>query len=123
MTREELTKLAERVEGLTGWCRDTNAEVALVAGWTPTQFGSEQRDGWLSPSGHIVGALPSFFTSLDAAMSLVPEGWEGVVHIGSDPGAGLYQLNNPRSHKNSRAATPALALTAAALRARAEQLP
>lgn len=64
-------------------------------------------------------AEPLAFTAvgafLDAAASLVPEGWGWEIY--SD---GLTILRREIEHKASKAATPALALTAAALRAMAE---
>ena len=82
-------------------------------------FTIEQEIGRLiNPQATRLSVFPAYTASLDAAMSLVPEGWQGVIHIGSEPSAGLFMLSDPRSHKNSRAATPALALCAAALRLR-----
>ena len=112
-------KLSERVEAHNGgdsW--PLRVDIAEALGWTSKPVGGVI--AWYAPEEPDVmkAGPPKWLTSLDAAMPLVPEGWEGVIHIGSDPSAGLFMLHNSRSHKNSRAATPAIALCAAALKVR-----
>ena len=122
-----LTELADRVEALTGPCRKVDlAIVAIVK--------AGMRSPWFI-------APPSFTGSLDAAMALVPEGW-AVEQLSMWPAhpdgdelsqsrCNLLQLqfgswrNGQRPYSyggstqvKSRATTPALALCAAALRAR-----
>lgn len=121
-------KLSERVERLEGPDQGVDADICIALGIAgPNSEGAaniRRDDVW---EGDLIfeidgeeccNPIPPLTSSLDAAMSLVPEGWEGVIHIGSDPSAGLFMLHNSRSHKNSRAATPAIALCAAALKAR-----
>jgi hypothetical protein len=73
-------------------------------------------------------APPSYTSSLDAAMTLVPEGLDWRVELCADIrcglGAAVYKPGAAKSFPGVTlysAATPALALTAAALRARAQQ--
>jgi len=64
-------------------------------------------------------ALPRYTTSLDAALSLVPEGWHWCACSDERPGfANVHQLVSGVGPANSaEAASPALALCAASLRA------
>lgn len=78
-----------------------------------------RRDGW---NPH---AIPHYTTSIDAALTLVPEGWCGDVEVGD-----CGNLEGKRGHLwngefapdarevRSEAHTPALALCIAALKAR-----
>jgi len=125
MTAAELIALAARVEGLTGPCRETDGLIAKAL--NPELDWVLFDDCWGSRCPHdgIAFDMPKPFTaSLDAALGLVPEGsWfpridrsspsEWRVNIGhANYGPGV----------NAKAPTPALALTAAALRARAAEL-
>lgn len=67
--------------------------------------------------------VPLFTSSLDAAMALVPEGWSR--STSNENGYEEVTLNNHGLKRTAwaHAATPALALTAAALRAHAAQEP
>jgi len=118
--REALLALAERVEKLIGPDREVDAEIADAVHWDdPITFSDDAR-------------LLPYTASLDAAMTLVPEGWNWMAGNRNQPTARAY-VNNGELHftgaaarKNPAqqwhevvAATPALALTAAALRARA----
>jgi len=71
-------------------------------------------DHWRSP--------PAYTTSLDAALSLVPEGWSWMVrnvhgNMGGPQGV-AYCTRPDTDNETARAATPALALVIAALKAR-----
>lgn len=125
MSRAELLALAERVEALSGADREVDAKVALAVGYKTWPDGYGEGNEWEDPSGNRLprargwGAQPPAFTaSLDAAMGLVPEGpgWWWVVN--GAPSAAVGHAPEPAHF--AHAATPALALTAAALRARAE---
>lgn len=134
---DDLINLAERVEALTGPDREVDAEIALTLSIV------RERDGDLF-YGHRnysvmvierhyddregdAPELPHYTTSIDAAMTLVPEGclWTMDSFNGPKWSAGVWRVPGRGwvyLSKNLRAATPALALTAAALRARgAEQ--
>jgi hypothetical protein len=107
VSRDEMRELAERCEKATGPDRDLDAEIDKAIhpdDWT---------DGlWFDPSRHD---LPAYTASLDAAMSLVPEGMLWLAGYAVDGRAiATVDFDHQRA-----AATPALALCAAALRARA----
>lgn len=132
MTKSKLLDLADRVEALEGPDREVDALIASIvrlervphwarnwAGeWRGTEHGSVvlmEANG--SPGPHFMAR--EYTTSLDSAMSLVPEGYA----------LGFKRAPCQRSHAmlatigyevNASGATPALALTAACLRARAQ---
>lgn len=98
-----LLELAERCEAATGPSYVLDLEIAEVI--APTEL------AW----------QPPFTASLDAALMLVPEGWTGIVPITGGDDAWLWQERAlAGTGHRCRAATPALALCAAALRARHE---
>ena len=113
-----MTELAERVEAVGGADRGLDRAIWL-------SLGNVEPDAWnMSPA-------PTYTASIDAAMTLVPEGlteWE-IGRSTRDPRFGQYQARiclltaeqdpeelGPQAIANG--ATPALALCAAALRAR-----
>ena len=72
--QSELFALVDRVEALTGPCRETDVAVALAKGWIQTG------DGWFRPANvdvrHHITEMPRYTASLDTAMTLyirVPE--------------------------------------------------
>jgi hypothetical protein len=103
MDKDELVRLAERVEAATGDSFDLNHAIARALG---------------------IASEP-FTASLDAAMTLVPEGCKwgfdghwNIARIYSYE----YQTNRGQYPiYEAEAATPALALCAAALRARSPE--
>ena len=102
MTRDELLALAARVQALTGPLFLIEQEIADAVGHDPR------------------ARLPNYTTSIDAAQTLVPEGYIWTLY--SDGGAVVEPCDdNPVELADGTiwAATPALALTAAALRAQA----
>lgn len=139
----DLNELADRVEKASGPDRRLDAQIALAclpeyAGWIEHPAGNgnqwgeiapsrEAFDDWLIHDGSpcLVGS-PPFTASIDAAMSLVPEGegrWPQMIYRGPNPNNGdqahrveiWWQSRNP--DKGHSKASFALALTAAALRA------
>lgn len=121
MGKAELLALAERVEGAAGPSDELDLEIARAsyAGLLGNiglcgYSGRVNYDPamWLERHGPITG-------SLDSAMGLVPEGWNWAL-LGEPDGykVGLQtRPGRPFDHAGAHAATPALALTAAALRA------
>jgi len=118
-TASALVELAARCEAAEGPDRKLDLAVALA-------IRGQAING-------VINVSARYTASIDAAMSLVPEGWGWLV---SQPNAkalasGLLKKRTPvlgevqygydRRHSVA-AATPALALTAAALRARAATL-
>jgi hypothetical protein len=134
--REELLALALRVEGLSGPDRLTDM-------WIENHLGLarfEQAHPWRAHCEGETRLEPKPFTaSLDSAMSLIPEGWRLYTADFSISGRARWMLEGPKTkwvldedgekcagsdwYAQGIAATPALALTAASLRARAEVLP
>ena len=133
MTRQTLLDLAARVEGLAGPDREVDEAIQCTIHGATAEM---QRHGhnayhkngrWIS-----IGKILSYTASIDAAMTLVPEGfyWDvakGVRRANKGPywascynDAMLAEMidSDPVIPGN----TPALALTAASLRARAAMM-
>ncbi len=149
-----LVALAERVEALTGPCRETDAEIARAIGWYQKEvvchgvkggkwvekywtYKGDTRAAWSSVPPH------DFTASLDVAMTLVPDGWaiEGLSFWPAAPdeadtktqasatarlvGTSVRRMGRSMvwghsggdGRTEATASTPALALSAAALRA------
>ncbi|MDB5707824.1 MAG: hypothetical protein JWN66_4940 [Sphingomonas bacterium] len=118
----DLLELAARCESASGADRELDAEIALACGWITFDLpGFGKR--WQRGHGTVVRHHPDFSASLDAAMTLVPEGHDAQIFLycgregeGSAIVSATKAVNLPRVF----AATPALALTAAALKALAQ---
>jgi hypothetical protein len=121
----DLQALIEKLEAATEGSRELDAEIALACGWRFNK-GTVYSYHWLDPQG-AHNAVPSPFTeSLDAALTLVPEGWG--YQQGSHPRAACKACafcfegaDDFHNQPPSFAPTPALALCIAALKARAAQ--
>jgi len=112
--RETLRSLADVCEALSGPCRETDRAIQTAI------------DGY-EHADHLSNR--PYTGSIDAAMSLVPERWEwqlwhgGVVSLKPDVAfISLREGADRRFEFRTDAATPALALTAASLRAIGEGL-
>ena len=121
MTPQKLLELAERCEQARGL--DDNLDVAI-----DVAFGGK---GGL-PRDHRWSGTPNFTSSIDAAMQLVGQDWfwrVGNDAEGPDPSQYRADVGHTKegpvyiSFKRSVATTPALAITAACLRAHASQSP
>lgn len=140
MTRQALLDLAARCEAATGADRELDANVAAAAriglplgcdwalkfpNWEGAHGGVVRIIININGNGYYIAGTfksPAYTASLDAAMSLVPEGW-GVNltrHIVTT--AGCTVTKNSGMGWKVEAATPALALTAAYLRALAQEI-
>ena len=121
--------LAERVEELDGDTRffgEVEKEIALALGWTHhvEQHDDQMTDDvWTSPDGTTHAWWPFCLRSLDAAMTLVPKGrYLRLTQVRF----GMWQAELWHTDKsvksladvNVLAAAPAIAITAAVLRAR-----
>ena len=120
----ELLKLAERCEATTGPSDELQFAIGDAVGATIERA---PFDG----AGRGVRDCPPYTHSLDAAMTLVPEGWRVVNFAESEPDVPPEELRQrpwtamlklPADDFRAKwakayAATPALALCAAALRA------
>lgn len=140
----ELLELAERVEKAEGpdreldcllyemdELRSTGVRLNLVPKMRGTYYG-EPTGRYFDVSGpeplELPYNAPASTASIDAAMSLVPEGWEGALYWGIEAYPPEAQLETWQMRRDmgeafepikGTAKTPALALCAAALRARA----
>jgi hypothetical protein len=118
---KRLLELAERCEAATGRGRALEESIAIALGWKPYEFEDENdyhERGWHSPGNPMPhSSIPRWTASLGAAMILVPEGWWAVVDTKGR--ATLFPERGSGSQLMAKAETPALALCAAALRARA----
>lgn len=123
MTRAELIALAERVEGLAGPCRETDAEIAEAVG---EEHG--RKSGWCNSDNgdyYVIEECARPYTaSLDAAMTLVPEGhfWLRLSELTMTVSRPDPNEKRWAKHFEAAGATPALALVAASLRAHAERI-
>jgi hypothetical protein len=141
-----LMALADRVEALAGPCRETDVAIGVAVDWrwpdwepsekTARQMAEKHGLAWLvdraaNGFNSCWRGIPNYTASLDAAMTLVPEGFayrvdwrpDGLdLPRGSDtaPALGMVYAGLGKAHV-ANASTPALALTAAALRALAGQ--
>jgi len=128
---EALHRMAERCEQASGPDRELDRDIGFAAlGWKTYQHGEfslicgHDGESWADHPGSTY----TFFTaSIDAALTLVPEGFQWLLeHMARTDKAILYSAqvasatsNKMRGDKVWWVATPALALCAAALRARA----
>ena len=122
MTRSELLALAARVDVATGADRMIDEAISPALGWLAPK---PPLRSWRTPQGYRASdGVPRYTASLDAALTLVPEGWDWAVTKGFGESAlAAASPANSVATVETQAATPALALTAAALRARAEEAP
>ena len=137
--RATLLALASRVEAATGADRELDAAIAVavsddVGAWvvepSPSSLFSHQ-PGWFCTSDNRSHKAPAYTASLDAAMSLVPsEAYWRLGHDGDGADPAEYKadvivpkLGGVDARGRAIAATPPLALTAAACRAISGSLP
>ncbi|GAA4827123.1 hypothetical protein GCM10023232_26650 [Sphingosinicella ginsenosidimutans] len=135
-TAQQWLDLAARIEAATGADRELGRELLLACGWTKTQVGHFLGPlyGWTSPDKATYFQDDNFVrekhdptASLDAAMKLVPEGLafavatirNGAPDDWDDSVCSAVVAQRDGVEARSDATTPALALCAAACRARA----
>lgn len=111
----DLNDLADRVEAASGADRELDRTIKEFVGHAWDYAAEWPRDG--QPI-----AFP-YTASIDAAITLVPEGYKWKIMCSDFDGylCEIWTDGTPEYEHVSRAATPALALTAAALRARAQE--
>jgi hypothetical protein len=119
MRRADVIALAERVERAAGADRELDAEIAVAV--TPGMFCDGGYVGFTGAGD--MRPPPAYTASLDAAAALVPAGC-GYQLRRSPNGRTVAYLWDGKGFWSPTvvAATPALALTAAALRAIAEEM-
>lgn len=125
---EKLEELAARVEAATGPDRELDAEIALAVGIVKeregnTFFGHRDYSCMVLERGYYdhdgsAPELPHLTASIDAAMTLVPEGWDW--QYSSYTGTAYVHQGDRTTFGHTKVG--ALALCAAALRAKAHIL-
>ena len=135
----ETTRLIARLEAAAEGSRELDEEIAFATEWRPIDWAPsaesfaehEQKHdyatAWIAHAPwHNTWPIPHYTTSLDAALTLVPEGWQWDVRCAEFPQSCPTAFCWPpgvRSGHADEAATPALAFCIAALKARAEIAP
>ena len=112
--------LIERLEAATGPDRELDAAILVAVG------GKRRFDDWWIGYRFIGREASAFTASIDAALTLVPEGWDYVI---ASPGVDenhpdewcINMARHPDDESNfTFAPTPALAICIAALKAKGE---
>lgn len=121
-------ELAARIERAEGPDRALDAEIAVAVGWRVLYDKSDPNDAepYYQPVPEMSWrAVPHCTASIDAAMQLVPNGWKlRQMHFNAPCADDRKWHLNLRGGKEGedrfvgRGSTPALALCAAAIRAR-----
>lgn len=118
-------ELIERLEAATGPDRELDAAIAEAVGHTVKYDKADLRDTtpWYQPvPDYSWQPVPQFSASIDAALTLVPEGLNyELTTTGYKPGATVCGNILTGPHEGAYAATPALAICIAALRAKNSQ--
>ena len=117
--------LIKALEQATEGSRELDADVCKVAFWqSHGYYGETDEHGEWFLYSHRTGGnptpkerLPHYTTSLDAALTLVPDGYTGHLSFGDRGACHLLDLDN-EIVASQIASTPALALCLAALKAR-----
>ena len=139
-----MTDLIERLSALDGPDREVDTEIALLGGWClhPTDRQRDDSaqsdrgytcldcgaDSWgnTGPTGQRRGALlPHFTSSIDAALTLVPQGWfwkydstrGKATLMGYTTGVTGHQIYNTIEGFGAAINTPAIAICIAACKA------
>lgn len=123
--------LSDRLEQAEAGSRELDAEIALASGMYVREKRGRDRQEWFYPTSGgyrkstspyaAFDGLPRYTTSIDAALSLVPEGWAGLVPLRGGPNEGVWLWPEGKTINRGirlSAATPALTICAAALRAK-----
>jgi hypothetical protein len=112
--------LIERLEKGTGPDRELGNQIPVALGyiWNGRLSSGNPRGQWEHPDGRT---LPDsdFTGSIDAALSLVPEGWAAVIYVENN-GSGDVRIGRHQGDEDYMGfgKTPAIALCIAALKAR-----
>ena len=130
-----MNDLIERLEAATGPCRELDAAIALevdggeivwkMANYTMESYPARRYASADHVSGYGNAPVPLYTTSIDSALTLVPEGWAEYTLMN---GNGYHEatFNNHEAKRTvwgSSYASPALAICLAALKAHKESIP
>ena len=125
--------LSDRVAALTGPNREVDALIAIALGLVPDgafRPCAAEDIGTFATGSYGFWSCAPYTASMDAAMSLVPEGWRGRIFVGNKtmgvegfggPHGAFFTPPNrwePENALSELCWSPALAVCAAALRAR-----
>ena len=122
-----MQELISKLEAASGGSKELDAEIADAVGVASrsrrTASGKSKGREWFVDSHGGVQTWaqdpPPYTTSLDAALTLVPEGWTGIIPVSGGDDAWLWQSGGGAGRGvRVSGTTPALALTIAALKAR-----
>lgn len=116
--------LIERLEKANGPDRELDGAIALSLGWTYQKMKGDKRAYYRKPGVtdcYLRATVPEYTSSLDAALTLVPVdlGWDAG-QFGDISYATVWSDDRtcPQDRYQVEAASPAVALCIAALRAR-----
>lgn len=112
-----LDDLIARVEAAGESYPKLNADVLTALGWTVRNVVA------IDPKGDVARRIPDMLSSIDDAMAIVPEGWR-IQHLTErlvPQRHVIVRLLCWNDEATGKAATIALAITAAALRARKDE--
>jgi hypothetical protein len=123
-----MNDIIERLEKAEWPYIELERDLALALGWKHVRTdGHDEPFAWQAPDGTHHDEYPDWLTSIDAAMTLVPEGRK--VTLEHEPNCGfamagyaqarVYEPNKRDGFSVAEASTLALALCIAALKARA----
>ncbi len=115
--------ILDRLQALTGPDREVDALIYIRIGAKPPAEGAFY---WTSPSGtieHYAASIPHFTGSIDAAMTLVPEGYDFILSgIEGDYSAEVGPESSVVAHTaQDIIGGPAIALCIAAIKAEEAQ--
>ncbi len=118
-----ISALIERLEGLSGPDRAVDVEIAVwKSGFSIDHFRDVINQIGVPGSGWTPQEKewPRYTGSIDAALTLVPEGWQWQVsNRAPAPHSGRAYINNKQLINTDTAATPAIVICIVSLRARA----
>lgn len=128
-----MNDLVDRLESSVKPSRELDGEIAKAIGWSTFMFGGAGLC-WKTPDGEIEPVPPRYTESIDSALKLVPEGWypdelsfppERTTRRTPHPTPYWFSIYPPIGHKawergyvDGRGSSPAIAICAAAMRAR-----
>lgn len=115
-------ELIERLEDLSGADRRFDGDIFKAS--YPDRDWHEFEDGWCARDPVDTCAFdvaPAYTASVDAALTLVPQGWDYCIYGGDRWDQIECQLFEEGKHISALGSTLALAIVIAALRARIDQ--
>lgn len=122
--REVLLALAERCEQATGPDRELDADIARLVGWTKVHFSPLDPDflsGLQPGKPDYWRAVSEFTASLDAALTLVPEGLKWACGFSQRVPHNAQVWTSAGFYEGECDSNRAIAVCVAALRARAAE--